>query len=61
MFGNPSLWEKPIRTKKAYSAALERIYELMQKDLKAGSLVGSKEKVRHGDENIGMKKAACGN
>lgn len=28
---------KPIRTKKAYSAALERIYELMQKDLKAGS------------------------
>lgn len=29
---------KPIRTKKAYKAALERIYILMQKDLKINSL-----------------------
>lgn len=28
---------KPIRTKKDYRAALERIYELMQKDLKKDS------------------------
>jgi HTH-type transcriptional regulator / antitoxin HigA len=28
---------KPIRTKKEYEAALARVYELMQKDLKAGS------------------------
>jgi len=28
---------KPIRTKKAYNRALERIYELMHKDLKSGS------------------------
>jgi HTH-type transcriptional regulator / antitoxin HigA len=28
---------KPIKTKKEYEAALARIYELMQKNLKAGS------------------------
>ena len=28
---------KPIRTKKDYETALDRAYELMQKDLKAGS------------------------
>ncbi len=28
---------KPIRTKKSYKNALNRIYELMQKDLKTGS------------------------
>ncbi|HRN57629.1 MAG TPA: transcriptional regulator [Niabella sp.] len=28
---------KPIKTNKEYEAALQRIYELMQKDLKAGS------------------------
>ena len=28
---------KPIRTKKAYNKALDRIYELMQKELKADS------------------------
>ena len=28
---------KPIKTKKDYEAALERAYELMQKDLKQGS------------------------
>jgi HTH-type transcriptional regulator/antitoxin HigA len=28
---------RPIRTKKAYNRALSRIYELMQKNLKAGS------------------------
>lgn len=28
---------KPIKTKKEYGAALARVYELMQKDLKAGS------------------------
>ena len=37
MFGNPSLWEKPIRTKKDYKAALDRIYILMQKDLEVNS------------------------
>lgn len=35
------LWElnmlKPIRTKKLYKNALDRIYELMQKDLQKGS------------------------
>src|SRR6266498_2157819 len=33
------LWRmlKPIKTKKDYEAALERAYELMQKDLKQGS------------------------
>jgi HTH-type transcriptional regulator/antitoxin HigA len=28
---------KPIKTKKEYDAALARVYELMQKDVKAGS------------------------
>ena len=28
---------KPIKTKKEYEAAVDRVYELMQKDLKAGS------------------------
>jgi HTH-type transcriptional regulator/antitoxin HigA len=28
---------KPIKTKKEYEAALARVYELMQKDIKAGS------------------------
>ena len=28
---------KPIKTKKEYKAALQHIYELMQKDLKPGS------------------------
>jgi antitoxin component HigA of HigAB toxin-antitoxin module len=28
---------KPIRTKKEYKAAVERIYELMQKDMKVNS------------------------
>ncbi len=30
---------KPIKTKKEYEAALERVYNLMQKDVKAGSKV----------------------
>jgi HTH-type transcriptional regulator / antitoxin HigA len=28
---------KPIKTKKEYEAALARVYEMMQKDIKAGS------------------------
>ncbi|MFH1525807.1 MAG: transcriptional regulator [Bacteroidota bacterium] len=37
MFENSPLWGKPIRTKKAYNMSLDRIYVLMQRDLKSGS------------------------
>jgi HTH-type transcriptional regulator/antitoxin HigA len=36
---------KPIKTKKEYEAALARVYELMQKDLRAGSKLSDEMEV----------------
>lgn len=36
---------KPIKTKKDYEAVLQRIYELMQKDLKTGSALSDELEV----------------